>query len=312
MNQIVIKCGDHLVSSWVSNMTRLLPEFQILPYNLFENIKQEKVRYIIGWCPDATWVNTFPNLKALVSIGSGVDHIINLEQLRDNIPVIRTVSPDLVQRMKEYITMCVLAWHRRLLPILEANKNRKWDRFAVPTASEVTVGIMGFGGMGRAAAEILSSIGYKIRIWANSKRENVGYQYYFGDDSLIDFVSACDILICLLPLTTRTKEILNYNLFKSMKKGACLINAARGKHLNEKDLRRAMEEQLLSHAFLDGLFPEPLPADASIWNIQNTTITFHSAAYISPEVGPQIIANNIRAYEKGDFNGPLYDSSLGY
>lgn len=312
MKQIVIKCGDHIVSSWVSNMTKLLPEFEILPYNSVSGIRQNDVSYIIGWCPDAIWVNTFPSLKALVSIGSGVDHIINLGQLRNDIPVLRTVSPDLIQRMREFVVMCTLAWHRQLLSILETNKNKKWDRFAVPTATETTVGIMGFGGMGKAVAETLSSIGYKIRIWANSPRKNIPYEYFHGNNDLNVFASECDVLICLLPLTVATEGILDYKLFKSLKKGACLINAARGKHLKETDLVKAMDENLLSHAFLDGLFPEPLPSDASTWNIKNVTVTCHSAAYISPEVGPQIIADNIRAYEQGQFNGPMYDPMLGY
>jgi len=293
-------------------MTKLLPEFQVLPYNAHSDIMQGDVSYVIGWCPDALWVNTFPNLKALVSIGSGVDHVINLEKLRSNIPFLRTVSPDLIQRMKEYVMMCVLSWHRKLFPILETNKNKKWDRFAVPTATEITVGIMGFGGMGRAVAECLAYIGYKIRIWANSPRKDIEYQYFHGKDSVDVFVSECNVLVCLLPLTSKTEGILNYDLFKVMKKGSCLINAARGKHLNEVDLVKAMEENLLSQAFLDGLFPEPLPSDASIWSIKNVTVTCHSAAYISPDVGPQIIANNIRAYEKGQYNGPVYNPILGY
>src|SRR4051812_40648871 len=96
-DQVVgIKCGDHLVPGWVENMTRLLPEFEIEPY--WGSFDDSRVSYVIGWCPDARWVNGFPNLKALVSIGSGVDHIVHLDELRETIPVIRTLSPDLVQR----------------------------------------------------------------------------------------------------------------------------------------------------------------------------------------------------------------------
>jgi glyoxylate/hydroxypyruvate reductase A len=312
MKQIIIKCGDSLLNSWVTNMSNLLPEFKILPYNASEAIVLQDVSYVIGWCPDALWVNTFPHIKGLVSIGSGVDHILNLEQLRTEIPVLRTVSSDLVQRMREFISMCVLSWHRQLLQIMETNRIKKWDRFAVSIASEITVGIMGYGGMGKAVAELLSHIGYNICIWANSHRSDEPYMYFSGKPSIKEFAGNCDIIVCLLPLTKETKYILNYDLFSSMRRGGCLINAGRGLHLNEQELEKAMQENLLSHAFLDCLYPEPLPKDAFAWTIKNTTITCHSAAYISPESGPKIIANNIRAYEKNQFTGPMYNQKLGY
>ncbi|MCL2382998.1 MAG: NAD(P)-binding domain-containing protein [Oscillospiraceae bacterium] len=312
MKQIVIKSGEDIVDSWVLSMSELLPEFKILPFNSPELIEQKEVSYVIGWCPDADCVNSFPNIKGLVSIGSGVDHIINLDRLRSEIPVIRTVAPELIQRMREFASMCVLSWHRQLIPILEANKSKRWDRFVSPLASDITVGIMGYGGMGKAVAELLTKIGYNVCVWANSSRSNEPYKYYSGKSSLSEFASKCDVLICLIPLTEETKGILDYELFSSMKKGGCLINVGRGLHLNEQDLERAMQEDLLSHAFLDCLYPEPLPPDAFAWTIKNSTITCHSGASIPPEVGAKIIAKNIRLFEKGLYDGPMYDSKLGY
>ena len=312
MKQVVIKCTDHLLGSWVANMSELLPDFHVLPYNASSLIQPQDVCYVIGWCPDALWVNSFPKAKCLVSIGSGVDHIINLGQLRQEIPVLRTISPELSQRMREFVAMCVLAWHRELLPILEANKEKKWDRFAVPTAFEKTVGIMGYGGMGKAVAELLSFIGYDVCVWARSLRTNEPYKYYFGKDSIEDFAKNCDVIVCLLPLTKDTIGILNYSLFSSMKKGGCIINVGRGLHLSEQDLERAMQDNLLSHAFLDCLHTEPLPTDAFAWTIRNSTITCHSAAFISPEVGARIIADNIVEFERGLYEGPFYNPDLGY
>ena len=312
MKQIIIKCGDRVLNSWVTNMSSLLPEFQLLPYNASDQINPSEVSYVIGWCPDALWVNSFPKVKGLVSIGSGVDHIINLDQLRAEISVLRTVSPDLIQRMKEFISMCVLSWHRQLLPILKAHNNKKWDRFAVPTAAEKTIGIMGYGGMGKAVAELLSFIGYNVCVWANSPRSDEPYKYFHGRESLLEFAQCCDVVVCLLPLTKETKGILDYELFRSIKKGGCLINVGRGLHLNETDLEKAMQEGLLSHAFLDCVNSEPLPPDAFAWTIKNTTVTCHSAAYISAEAGPKIIANNIHLFEKNQFYGPVYNSKLGY
>lgn len=313
MKQVVIKCGDHLLESWVTNMTRLLPdsEFQVLPYNSSEIVSKD-VKYVIGWRPDAHWVNQFSNIRALVSIGSGVDHIINLEDLRSDIPVIRTVSPDLIQRMREYVAMCVLAWHRQLIPILEANETHRWDRFAVGTSSDIHVGIMGYGSMGKASAETLAALGYQVSIWAKSARTKEPFPYFHGDEALAEFARNCDVVVCLLPLTTETENILNYEFMSLMKPGGCLINAARGGHLVDEDVIKATSDGTLSMAFLDGLREEPMGPESPLWDAPNVVITCHSAAYISPEAGPRIIAENIRKFDAGKPVGPMYDQSKGF
>jgi glyoxylate/hydroxypyruvate reductase len=307
---VVIKCGDHLVPGWVENMSRLLPEFSIEPY--WASFDESRVLYVIGWCPDARWVNGFPNLKALVSIGSGVDHIVHLDELRETIPVIRTVSSDLVQRMKEFAVLCVLASHRQLPLMLEGQREREWKRYSADTADQVNVGILGFGSMGQAAAAALSSLGYSVSIWANSARSEVPYPYFFGREQLKTFACDIDVLLCMLPLTAETEGILDYELMTSMRRGGCLVNLGRGGHLIDDDLARALAEGHLSAAFLDAFRNEPLPADSPLWTMPGVYVTCHSAAYISPESGPVIIAENIRRFDAGEPVGPLYDRRKGY
>lgn len=307
---VVIKCGDQLVPSWVENMTALLPEFSVEPY--YAPPEPERVSYVIGWRPDARWINQFPNLKAVVSIGSGVDHIDHLNELRPDIPVIRTVSPDLVQRMKEFALLCVLAWHRQLPKMLKNGPQAEWHRYSAETADFVRVGIMGFGSMGKAAAAALRDVGYQVSVWASSPRADTGYDYYHGTAQLDQFADGLDVLICMLPLTKATADILNDALLRQVRSGGCLINLGRGGHLVEADLLRLLGENHLSAAFLDPFRTEPLPPDSPLWTTPNVYVTCHSAAYISPEAGPRIIAENIRRFESGAPVEPLYNRDLGY
>ena len=313
MKQVVVKCGKSVIDRWVKNVGALLPEFEVLGYRS-ESVRPGDVSYIVGWQPDALWVNSFPNLKALAAIGSGVDHIVNLGQLRKGIPVLRTVSPDLAQKMAEYVSMCVLSWHRRLPAMMEANAHRTWTVFDSPLASERTVGIMGYGRMGGKVANVLNALGFRIKIWSKSPREDRTFSYFHGTEQLRAFAEGCDILVCLLPLTNETEGIIDYNLLKCNNRGGCLINAARGSHLIEPDLFRALDEQLLSFAYLDVLAKEPAPASDPIWERDDILITFHCAAYISAEAGAQIIAENIRAYDcdPDGYQGPIYDPAIGY
>ena len=311
MKQIVVKCGRSVVDAWVNNLANLLPEFQVLAYTS-ERIVPEDVTYTVGWKPDALWVNSFPNVKALAAIGSGVDHIANLSQLKAGVPVLRTVSPDLAQKMTEFVTMCALSWHRNLPDMIEANAKREWRVFDAPLASERTIGIMGYGRMGTMVSAALAALGFRLKIWSKSPREGLPYPYYYGAEQLHTFAQGCDMLVCLLPLTQETEGIIDYNLLKQLNRGGCLINAARGSHLIEADLFRALDEEWLSNAYLDVLSKEPMPADDPIWSRKNIIITYHCAAYISAEAGAEIIAGNIRSYELGNYQGPVYNPSLGY
>jgi len=307
---IIIKAGDHLIPDWISRLSPMLPDFTICSWH--DDVEKEQVEYIIGWCPDARWVNTFPNLKALVSIGSGVDHVLHLDELRPEIPIIRTVAKELVQRVREFSALCVLSWHRQLLQILEHNISREWHRFTAPTADAIRVGIMGFGAMGQAVAKTLSSIGYHVSVWAATKRASMSYDYYWGRGALETFANGLDVIVCLIPLTRDTKNIVNDKIFNILNRGACVINLARGGILKDDDLLEAVKAGQISYAYLDGYREEPLPPSSDLFGHKRIIITFHSAGYISPGIGARVISNNILRFNRGEKVGPMYDRVRGF
>lgn len=306
---IAIKVGDQLIQPWIDRMSPLLPDFSFISWH--DNPDKKLVKYVIGWCPDARWINGFPNIKAVVSVGSGVDHIVHLEELREDIPVIRTVSDDLIQRVREFVSLCVLSWHRQFPQILENNSIGEWKRYSMETSNSYRIGVMGYGSMGKAVAGTLASLDYNVSIWANSKRE-VPYEYFYGKDSLFDFASGQDILICLLPLTKETENILNEDLMTRMNPGGCIMNFARGAHLVDKDLFKMLDSGHLSSAYLDGFREEPLSADSKFLSHKQVIVTFHSAGYISPKIGPKVIAGNIRKFENNETPWPMYNRVKGF
>lgn len=307
---ILVKAGPTNTDDWVDNLKPLLNGFEIKRWDgLYD---PESVEYVIGWMPNALWANQFPNLKALISIGSGVDHIKHLKDFRSDVPIIRTVSDDLIQRMKEFVVASILYWHRRLPEMAKNQRNAKWVKYTAPIASELKIGVLGFGSMGQSASAALANIGYQVSVWANSPRSNVNFDYYFGNDQLASFGKDLDAVICMLPNTPSTQGILSSSLFDFMKDGACVINVGRGVHLNEPDLIRSIEAGRIETAVLDVFDKEPLPEDSPLWTIPNILISSHSAAYISPDAGPKIIASNIVKFDSGGEVGPIYDPQKGY
>ena len=170
---VIVKTPPMILDRWVYHIASLMPEFNVKRWD--DAYSFTDVKYIICWMPDALWINQFPNLKAVVSLGSGVDHIKNLNQLRGDIPVIRTVSEDLIQKMREYLALMVLGWHRNIHKLIDNSRNANWQKLSCATSSSIRVGVMGYGRMGSPAADTLANLGYKVSVWANQNREETRY-----------------------------------------------------------------------------------------------------------------------------------------
>jgi len=157
---------------------------------------------------------------------------------------------------------------------------------------------MGLGELGRDTAERLQMNGFNVNGWSKSKKEIDGVRSY-SEDELNEFISATNILVCMLPLTNQTKEILDLKLFKMMKQPAFLINVARGEHLVEEDLIYALDTGLISRAVLDVFCKEPLPDSHPFWSREKITITPHIASLTNPKEVAELLVENYKRLLSG-------------
>ena len=160
---------------------------------------------------------------------------------------------------------------------------------------ELQIGIMGLGVLGIAAAEILRKNGFGVCGWSKSAKNLSGIKTFHGSEQLDEFLKQSNILVCLLPLTSETKNILNKDLFKKLPEDAYLINVARGEHLVEEDLLEVISNGHLSGASLDVFTQEPLPEEHPFRKNGKIKITPHIASVTSAaRVAPQIAENYFR------------------
>ena len=281
---------------WCEMLGDLLPDWDIYPMG--EEPDPAKVTYAVVWRPTTGSMKHYSNLKAIVSVGAGIDHVLADEELPSNVPIIRTVGEDLTQRMKEYIALHVLRHHRELPTLHEFQRGRKWEQVIVPPAPGRRVGVMGLGNLGATAARTLASLGFETVGWARSPKDVEGVRTYAGDQEFSAFLENTEILVCLLPLTQHTRGILNADTFNRLKRGASVINAARGAHLVDADLLSALGAGQISHATLDVFHVEPLPTDHPFWSHPRVTVTPHVASLIDAPTGSKIIAANIQAFDE--------------
>ena len=307
---------------WVEQLQSLMQNWQVRGAD--DPGPPAAVRYVVVWQPEPGWMARFVNLKAIVSIGAGIDHVLADPDCPRDIPIIRTTGPDLVQRMREYIALQVLRMHRQLPTLQRAQQEQRWSQIITPTAGERRVGLMGLGTLGSACAHTLLSLGFPVSGWSRSgsmidgarsgarSGAHSGVRSHAGDAELDDFLADCDILVCLLPLTTATRQCLRGSLFDRLPHGACLINAARGDHLHERDLLRALDSGQISQAALDVFSTEPLPADHPFWGHPCILVTPHVASLIDPATGGRLIAANIEAFERDGAVADQTDPERGY
>jgi glyoxylate/hydroxypyruvate reductase A len=296
--------------AWTAAIRRLMPELEIRVWPDTGN--PADIDLALVWEPEPGLLRRFPNLKAILSPGVGVEHILRDPELPPGIPIARTVDTRLSAMIVEYATLAVLRYHRSFPDYAEHQRRGEWRRLPQLEANERPVGILGMGMMGGAVARRLIRFGFPLRGWSRRRKRIAGLKSFTGEGEFTDFLGGTRILLCLLPLTPETHGILNRKTFAHLPRGAYLINLARGKHLVEADLIEALQSGQLAHATLDVFRTEPLPSSHPFWRHPRITITPHIAGYPLPEwAAPRIVENIRRALSGRPLLNPV-DVKAGY
>jgi glyoxylate/hydroxypyruvate reductase A len=301
---------EEKIQWWVEMLQGLLPGWDIASIDSIADPAQ--VKQAVVWRPRAGDLAKFSNLEVIVSIGAGIDHVLADPELPKGVPIIRTVGDDLTQRMREYVALHVLRHHRDMPRQLQAQAEKDWHAIVVPVAPHRVVGVMGLGNLGAAAASAIANLGFTTRGWSKSAKSIQGVTSYSGEDEFDAFLSGCEILVNLLPLTDATTGLLNTGLFERLAPGACIINCARGGHLVDDDLIAALASSHIKQATLDVFHIEPLPKDHPFWDHPNITVTPHVASQIDAATGGRLIAANLKAFTETGTCPDMADAARGY
>ena len=307
---IIFKSTPAALARWQSHLATTLAgrEIRFWP----EIGDKAAIDYALVWHPEPGLLASLPNLKLIVSLGAGVDHILRDPQLPDRIPILRLVDLYMTRAMSEYVTLQVLRLHRQDPAYRAQQAVGEWREHAQKNAAERTVGILGFGQLGQDAARMLEAIGFDVAGWSRSGRDIPGFPTYGGATGLDALLARSEILVSLLPMTPETENILDMRLFARLPRGAALVNVGRGRHLVEADLLAALDSRQLSAAVLDVFRDEPLPQDHPFWRHPRIIVTPHVAAETHPPTALPIIAAAIRDFENGLPPPNLVDRLRGY
>lgn len=297
---LLIISADLKAHRWVKHIEALDSDLEV---RVWPDVGDPaEIEMALVWKHPPGELKKLPNLKCIASLGIGVDHVFRDAELPANVPITRVVSPSMARSMSEYVVLAALDFCRQGAAYRKDQRSTRWQPRIPRHPESVSVGIMGMGQLGRHAAGRLQVFGFSVSGWCRTPKSLANIDIYAGDANLAPFLADSQILVCLLPLTPATRNILNARLFAGLPRGAYVINVARGEHLVEADLLAALESGQLSGACLDVFRSEPLPPEHPFWRHPAITVTPHVSSITFPRaVAPQIVDN----YRRLQTNRPL-------
>ena len=270
--------------------------------------------YAVVWTPPQQFIDEQTQLKGLFNIGAGVDALMAL-RLPPGVPVVRLDDAGMSVQMAEYVCHAVIR-HFRELGGYEADMAQgKWSYRKPHQRADFPVGVMGLGILGERVSRALAQFDFPVRGWSRSAKSIPGVQCFSGDAGFNDFLAASRMLVCLLPLTPDTENIMRHDTLARLQPGGYVINVARGHHLVDHDLIALIDSGHLAGATLDVFRTEPLPAAHPFWTHPKITLTPHTSARTLREESIAQIVGKIQALERGEAVASLegvVDLNKGY
>ena len=240
----------------------------------------------------------FPDDTVIFSTFAGVEKTLLNKTIRQ--PLVRLIDVEMTECMAEWCTAHVLRYHLDLDTYIKPTKKEwKMPNKERLLAHQVDIGVLGLGTLGSATAMKLKKLDFNVSGWSATKKEISGVKSLVGQKGLTNILSVSDYIILLLPLTKKTKSIINSETLNLVKNGAVLINAGRGGLIEDDDLLKALDSGKLSECTLDVFNEEPLPPKHPFWFHDKVTVTPHISAPTRLKSSIKSILKNIARIKKG-------------
>lgn len=275
-----------------------------------------------------------PSLRWIQFHFAGIDRYIDEPVVNKTGLQITTLSGAATPQMAEYVLAMLLALSRKLPAILSYQKKPEWpkdrfERFAPFELNGKTLGIVGYGSIGRQVARLLQPFGMTILATkrnAMDPRDNGYIAEGLGDpqgdlvhriyprQAIKSMLKECNFVVVTAPLTSETRDLLNANTLAALKPGAFLVDVSRGGVVNHNDVIDALKTGLLAGAALDVFPEEPLPVTSPLWQTPGLILSPHVSG-TSPmynERAADLFSENLHRYLANLPLFNLFDGSRGY
>lgn len=300
-------CADAKPEPWLDGLRAALPQADI---SLWAS-GSAPADYAVVWAPPQQFFDEQTQLRALFNIGAGVDALLKM-RLPAGAQVIRLDDAGMSVQMAEYVCHAVIRHFREFAGYEADMANGKWSFRKPHSRLDYPVGVLGLGVLGERVARAVAQFDFPVNGWSRTPKDVPGVQCFAGPAQLDAFLQASRMLVCLLPLTTETRDILNRDSLSRLQPGGYVINVARGAHLVDEDLLALLDSGHLAGATLDVFRVEPLPRSHPFWNHPKISLTPHTSARTLRTESIAQIAFKIGALQRGESVLGCVDAARGY
>lgn len=312
-------CADTQADPWLVALRGALPEADITLWQP----GAPPADYAVVWAPPQQFFDEQTALRAVFNTGAGVDALLRL-RIAPSVQIVRLDDAGMGAQMAEYVCHALLGHLREMDAYAAQQQAGQWHPRAPLDRQDFPVGILGLGVLGQQVAQAVAQFGFPLNGWSRSPRpsgtpEGQGGQgglkslrCFAGAAELDAFLAASRVLVCLLPLTDATRDLLDLRRLRLLRPGGVVINVARGALVVDEALLELLDSGHLASAVLDVFRTEPLPAGHPFWKHPKIALTPHISArtLLGPSV--QQIAAKLRCVEAGQPVPGTVDRQRGY
>mgnify|MGYP003590928717 CR=1 FL=1 len=305
--KITFCCADTNPQPWLQGLSAALPDATISLWQPGAPLAD----YAVVWAPPQAFFDEQTQLKAIFNTGAGVDALMKLD-LPAGVPVVRLDDAGMAVQMAEYVCHALIR-HFREFEGYEADMAQgTWSYREPRDRADFPVGIMGLGVLGERVARAVAQFDFPVNGWSRSPKPLAGVKCFAGADQLPAFLAASKVLVCLLPLTDETRDVMNADNLSRLQAGGYVINVARGAHLVDDDLLALLDSGHLAGATLDVFRTEPLPPAHAFWKHPKIVLTPHTSARTLRSESIAQIAKKLRALHSGQSVAGTVNPVRGY
>lgn len=276
-----------------------------------DGVDPASVRWLVAWRLPTGVLPRLTGLQMLFCPAAGVDKLLATPDLPTALPISRVSDEAQALELSQYVVHAALD-HLRLAPRYRAQQSaRDWTRHRVPTVG-IRALVMGMGPIGQRIARSLSALGFKTTGWGRTPRSLPDMPTVAGAEGLARALPETQVLVCALPLTRETMNMVDAQMLAQLPRGAIFINIGRGGQVVEPDLIAALNSGQLGGASLDVQVNEPMAADDPLWSAPNLTITPHVAGQLDPDAVVAQFMDEVERLARGEPLLRRVDPSAGY
>jgi len=297
--------------SWYQALSQTLPNQTIIRYDQVSDIEKvrDQIRYAVIWNHPTKDLQYYPNLKGILLLGAGTEHLENDSTLPE-VPIVRLIDPEVLKDMGLYSLYWVMN-HQRLYDCYrQQQRNTHWQRHDICQSQDYQVTVLGLGAVGIEVAQVLIRNGFNAKGWDASPRAIADLETYHGKQQLADALTDADTVVNCLPLNKGTQSFIDAELLGLFKHSTQLVNISRGAIIDDDALLYALDSDQLDRAILDVFAVEPLDQQSRYWEHPKVTVTPHMSGATYARSSAKLIAANILRIENAEKPFPLYQKRV--